>query len=106
MKSSGRESFARCPLDAITSSPLAKRYASFGPSRAPNAPASIEYEVCVCVSPKYGRVGKLRPAYGEYGGLAGNAFSADSWSSVPMSVVIRIPGDGLGLRIPGLLRGR
>src|SRR3954451_17322660 len=47
----------------------------------------MEYEVCVCVSPKYGRVGKLRPAYGEYGGLAGNAFSADSWSSVPMSVV-------------------
>ena len=65
MKSSGRESFARCPLEAITSSPLAKRYASLGPSRAPNAPASIEYEVCVCVSPKYGRVGKLRPAYGE-----------------------------------------
>jgi hypothetical protein len=38
------------------------RHVSFGPSRAPNAPASIEYEVCVCVSPKYGRVGKLRLA--------------------------------------------
>src|SRR5882757_301483 len=86
-KSRGRESLARCPLEAITSSPLAKRYASFGPSRAPNAPASIEKEVWVCVSPKYGRVGKLRPAYGEYGGLVGKALSAASLSSVPMSVV-------------------
>src|SRR5215207_4956496 len=47
----------------------------------------MEYEVWVCVSPKYGRVGKLRPAYGEYGGLEGNALAADAWSSVPMSVV-------------------
>jgi hypothetical protein len=35
MKSKGRESFARCPLEAITSSPLAKRYASFGGKRLP-----------------------------------------------------------------------
>jgi hypothetical protein len=39
------------------------------------------------VSPKYGRDGKLRPAYGEYGGFVGNALSAVSLSSVPISVV-------------------
>jgi hypothetical protein len=64
-KSRGRDSFVGWPLDAVTSSPFANRYASFGPSRAPKAPASIEKEVCRCVSPKNGRVGKLRPAYGE-----------------------------------------
>ena len=68
-KSSGRESFTGCFDDAVISCPLAKRYASRGPSRQPNAPASIEKPVCRCVSPKNGRVGKLRPAYGEYGGF-------------------------------------
>ena len=72
----------------MISCPLAKRYASRGLSRQPNAPASIEKPVCRCVSPKYGRVGKSRPAYGEYGGLAGKAFSADALSSVPTSVVV------------------
>ena len=38
-KSSGRDSRARCPLEAMTSSPLPKRSASTGPSRAPAAPA-------------------------------------------------------------------
>src|SRR6478736_5232863 len=87
MKSSGRDSLARWPLEAVTSSPFAKRYASGGPSRHPNAPASIENEVWTCVSPKNGRVGKLRPAYGEYGGLAGKASLADVSSSVPTSVM-------------------
>src|SRR4029077_282409 len=87
MKSSGRASLARWPLEAVTSLPFAKRYASVGPSRHPNAPASIEKEVWTCVSPKNGRVGKLRPAYGEYGGLAGKASLADVSSSVPTSVM-------------------
>src|SRR4029077_4209818 len=87
MKSSGRASLARWPLEAVTSLPFAKRYASVGPSRHPNAPASIEKEVWTCVSPKNGRVGKLRPAYGEYGGLAGKASLADVSSSVPTSVI-------------------
>ena len=51
-KSSGRESFTGWPLEAVTCSPRAKRYASRGFSRAPNAPASIENDVCKCVSPK------------------------------------------------------
>jgi len=87
MKSSGRDSLARWPLEAVTSSPFAKRYASAGPSLHPNAPASIENEVWTWVSPKNGRVGKLRPAYGEYGGLAGKASLADVSSSVPTSVM-------------------
>ena len=52
-------------VDAVICSPRAKRYASRGPSRAPKAPASIENEVCRWVSPKNGRVGKSRSAYGE-----------------------------------------
>ena len=56
-KSSGRDSFTFWPVDDTISLPLAKTYASRGESRAPNAPASIEYEVCRWVSPKYGRVG-------------------------------------------------
>jgi hypothetical protein len=59
-KSSGRESLTGCLEELMTCSPLAKRYASLGVSRAPNAPASIENAVCRCVSPKKGRVGKSR----------------------------------------------
>ena len=43
--------------------------------------------MCRCVSPKNGRVGKLRPAYGEYGAL-GKALAAFSLSRVPTSVCI------------------
>ena len=41
----------------------------------------------MCVSPKRGRVGKLRPAYGEYGRCL-KVRSADSRSRVPISVVV------------------
>jgi hypothetical protein len=51
-KSSGRDSLTGCFEDAVISWPLAKRYASRGPSVQPNAPASIEKPVCRCVSPK------------------------------------------------------
>src|SRR5688500_19052349 len=71
----------------MTCSPRAKRYASRGFKRVPNAPASIEKLVCRCVSPKNGRVGKVRAAEGEYGGLGGKTFSAADLSIVPMSVV-------------------
>ena len=49
----------------MTSSPFAKPIGIRGVSRAPNAPASMENAVCMCVSPKSGRVGKLRPAQGD-----------------------------------------
>ena len=39
------------------------------------------------MSPKKGRVGKLRPAYGEYGAF-GKTRSAAGLSRVPMSVVV------------------
>ena len=64
-QSRGRESFTGIPLEAITSSPRANRYASSMSSRFPNAPASIEFAVCRCVSPHRGKVGKPRWAYGE-----------------------------------------
>ena len=44
--------------------------------------------MCVCVSPKNGRVGKSCPAYGEYGDFLGKALAACSLSSVPTSVCI------------------
>jgi hypothetical protein len=64
-KSSGRDSLARWPVDVVTSSPRANRYASSGPSLQPAAPASTEMAVCRWVSPHSTRVGKSRPAYGE-----------------------------------------
>ena len=61
-KSSGLDNFTGTPVEAISSSPLANRYASSGSSLAPNAPASMDIPVCRCVSPQYTLVGKLRPA--------------------------------------------
>jgi hypothetical protein len=45
--------------------PEVLKSSSLGVRRAPKAPASNEYIVWRCVSPKSGRVGKLRPAQGE-----------------------------------------
>ena len=84
-KSSGRESFTGCPVLEVTSSPRANWNASAGPSRAPNAPASIENAVCRCVSPKKGRVGNERPAYGEYGGLLEKVFARSAGFCSPAS---------------------
>ena len=51
-KSSGRTSRTGCPVLDTTSSPRAKRNASSGSRVFPIIPASVEYEVCRCVSPQ------------------------------------------------------
>ena len=61
-KSSGRDSLTRCPLEAVISSPLAKRYASRGlEAAAERAGVHRDRRVQVRVAEE-GPVGKLRPA--------------------------------------------
>ena len=50
-QSSARCSLAGWPPEALTSSPIAKRTASSGPSVVPASPASADQPVCTCWSP-------------------------------------------------------
>jgi hypothetical protein len=61
----GRCSLASTPWDDMTTSPLVNRYASSGVRVQKASPASAEFAVCRCVSPKKTRLGKSSSGYGE-----------------------------------------
>src|SRR5437773_371759 len=73
-------------------SSVANRYASRAPRRQPNAPASIENDVCRCVSPKNGRGGKLRPAYGDHGIMPHSNILLATGAAILLMNAVRICG--------------